>query len=117
MKSNIKGNDYRLIVAVAFRLRALYIKFIGTHAEYDKINAHTIENYESKHYPIDPPNPIEAIKFRMEQQGLTVKDMEDTIGKPNRVYEVLNHTRPLTLNMIRKLHQKLGIKAEILIQA
>lgn len=85
--------------------------------DYFEIMLTLIENYESKHYPIDPPNPIEAIKFRMEQQGLTVKDMGDTIGKPNRVYEVLNRTRPLTLNMIRNLHKKLGIGADILIQA
>ncbi|WP_245174234.1 helix-turn-helix domain-containing protein [Gallibacterium genomosp. 3] len=56
-----------------------------------------IETYEDKHYQIDPPDPIEAIKFRMEQQGLEIKDLENIIGKPNRVYEVFNKTRPLTL--------------------
>ena len=75
-----------------------------------------IEAYERKHYPIAPPDPIEAIKFRMEQQGLTVKDLVPLIGQTNRVYEVLTHKRPLSLAMIRKLHQGLGIPAETLIQ-
>ena len=73
--------------------------------------------YEAKHYPIDPPDPIEAIKFRMEQAGLTAKDLENIIGKPNRVSEVLNRKRPLTLAMIRRLHDYLGIPAEVLIRA
>lgn len=76
-----------------------------------------IENYESKHYPIELPDPIQAIKFRMEQDGLTVKDLEPIIGKSNRVYEVLNKTRPLSLKMIRNIHQHLGIGADVLIQA
>lgn len=76
-----------------------------------------IENYESKHYPIAQPDPISAIKFRMEQEGLTVKDLELVIGKSNRVYEILNKTRPLSLNMIRNIHKHLGISADILIQS
>lgn len=75
-----------------------------------------IEAYERKHYPIDPPDPIEAIKFRMEQQGLTVKDLTPMIGQTNRVYEVLARKRPLSLGMIRKLHEGLGIPAEALIR-
>lgn len=63
------------------------------------------------------PDPVEAIKFRMEQGGLTAKDLEPMIGRRNRVYEVLNRKRPLTLPMIRKLHQQLGIPAESLIRA
>jgi antitoxin component HigA of HigAB toxin-antitoxin module len=59
--------------------------------------------------------PVEAIKFRMEQSGLTIKDLEPLIGRSNRVYEVLNHKRPLTLAMIRRLHRSLGIPAEVLI--
>jgi HTH-type transcriptional regulator/antitoxin HigA len=74
-----------------------------------------IEAYERKHYPIDPPDPIEAIKFRMEQQGLTAKDLQPMIGGLNRVYEVLARKRPLTMPMIRRLHQQLGIPAESLI--
>jgi HTH-type transcriptional regulator/antitoxin HigA len=74
-----------------------------------------IEAWEAKHYPIDPPDPIEAIKFRMEQSGLAIKDLEPMIGKSNRVYEVLNRKRPLTLAMIRRLHRGLGIPAEVLV--
>lgn len=75
-----------------------------------------IEAYEHKHYPLDLPDPVEAIKFEMEQKGLTVKDLEPMIGKSNRVYEILNHKRSLTLKMIWKLHQGLGIPAESLIK-
>lgn len=74
-----------------------------------------IEAYEAKHHAIASPNPIEAIKFRMEQVGLTPKDLEPMIGRSNRVYEILAGRRPLTLAMIRKLHAGLGIPAESLI--
>lgn len=74
-----------------------------------------IGEYEKKHYPIEPPQPIEAIKFRMEQQGLTVKDLEPAIGRANRVYEVLNGTRKLTLPMIRNLHKQFKIPLESLV--
>jgi HTH-type transcriptional regulator / antitoxin HigA len=75
-----------------------------------------VEAYEAKHYPIDLPDPVEAIKFRMDQAGLTPKDLVPVIGRLNRVYEILNRKRPLTLGMIWKLNQKLGIPAECLIQ-
>jgi len=75
-----------------------------------------VEAYEIKHFPADLPDPVEAIKFRMEQAGLTPKDLTPMIGRLNRVYEVLNRKRPLTLNMIWKLHEKLGIPAESLIR-
>jgi HTH-type transcriptional regulator / antitoxin HigA len=74
-----------------------------------------IEAYERKHHPIDLPDPVEAIKFRMDQAGLSVKDLEPMIGQPNRVYEVLSHKRPLTLRMIRNLNKGLGISAQVLI--
>jgi HTH-type transcriptional regulator/antitoxin HigA len=74
-----------------------------------------IEAYERHHYPIAPADPIEAIKFRMEQQGLTIADMAPYIGPPNRVYEVLARKRGLSLSMIRRLHAGLGIPAESLI--
>ena len=75
-----------------------------------------VEAYEKKHYPLDLPDPVEAIKFEMEQKGLTVKDLEPMIGKSNRVYEVLNYKRSLTLKMIWRLHEQLGIPAESLIK-
>ena len=75
-----------------------------------------VEAWETRHYPLDLPDPVEAIKFEMEQRGLTVKDLEPMIGKSNRVYEVLNHKRALTLKMIWRLNQALGIPAESLIK-
>ena len=75
-----------------------------------------IEAYEAKHYPMSPPDPIEAILFRMEQQGLKPKDLEPMIGQRNRVYEVLNRKRKLTMAMVWRLHTGLGIPAESLIR-
>ena len=75
-----------------------------------------IEGYERQHFPMDLPDAVEAIKFRMEQQGLTPKDLEPLIGRSNRVYEVLNRRRSLTLAMIQKLHAGLGIPAESLLR-
>ncbi|WP_025829183.1 helix-turn-helix domain-containing protein [Acetobacter okinawensis] len=75
-----------------------------------------IDAYEAKHHPIDPPDPVEAIRFRMEQQGLTRKDLEPMIGPRNRVADVLNRKRGLSIDMIRQLHDGLGISAEVLIR-
>jgi HTH-type transcriptional regulator / antitoxin HigA len=75
-----------------------------------------VEAYEAKHFPLDLPDPVEAIKFAMEQKGLAPKDLVPYIGKRNRVYEVLNRKRPLTLSMVWKLHAGLGIPAESLIR-
>jgi HTH-type transcriptional regulator/antitoxin HigA len=76
-----------------------------------------VEAWERKHEPMDLPDPVAAIRFRMEQSGLTPKDLVPMIGRLNRVYEVLSGKRPLTLSMIRRLHQQLGIPAESLIGA
>ncbi len=75
-----------------------------------------IDAYEARHHPMDPPDPVEAIKFRMEQQGLTRKDLEDIIGTRTRIAEVLNRKRSLSIGMIRRLHDRLGISAEVLIR-
>jgi HTH-type transcriptional regulator / antitoxin HigA len=80
------------------------------------VMATLIDAYENEHHPIDPPDPIEAIKFRMEQQGLTRKDLEGILGTRTRIAEVLNRRRGLSINMIRRLHEKLGISAEVLIR-
>ncbi len=74
-----------------------------------------IEAYEQKHYPIRAADPVEAIKFRMEQQGLTQKDLEPFIGSSGRVSEVLNHKRRLSLQMVKKLHDGLHIPYESLL--
>ena len=74
-----------------------------------------VEDYENKHYKIEAPDPIAAIKFRMEQLGLSRKDLEESIGSRGRIAEVLSRKRNLTLPMIRKLHKNLGIPTDILI--
>lgn len=76
-----------------------------------------VEDYEAKHHPIDPPDPVEAIKFRMEQMNLTRKDLEPLLGPRGRVAEVINRRRPLSLSMIRKLHHSLNIPLESLVGA
>ena len=75
-----------------------------------------VEAYERTHFPMDLPDAVDAIKFRMEQSGLTPADLEPVIGRMNRVYEVLSRKRPLTLRMIEGLHEKFGIPAESLLK-
>ncbi|WP_180899590.1 helix-turn-helix domain-containing protein [Martelella soudanensis] len=75
-----------------------------------------IDVYEAKHHPMDPPDPVEAIKFRMEQQGLSRKDLEPIIGPRGRVSDILNRKRGLSIDMIRQLHEQLGISADVLIR-
>lgn len=108
-------NDYREALR---RLETLMDAEAGT-PEGDQLDilATLVEAYERKAYPMDIPDPVETIKFHMERNGMTPKDLKPMIGNLNRVYEVLNHTRPLTLPMIRKLHSELRIPAESLIKA
>ena len=84
----------------------------------DRLNvlATLIDAYEADRYPMDPPDPIEAIKFRMEQQGLTRRDLEEIIGTRTRIAEVMNRKRGLSIAMIRRLHERLGISADVLIR-
>jgi HTH-type transcriptional regulator / antitoxin HigA len=77
----------------------------------------SVEAWERKHYPLDLPDPVEAIKYHMDQTGLQPRDLIPFIGSRNRVHEVLNRRRPLTLKMIWRLHQGLGIPAESLIKS
>jgi len=74
-----------------------------------------VEDYEDKHYPIALPDPIEAIKFRMEQSGLSRKDLEPLLGSRGRISEIFSKKRELSLNMIRKLHKNLHIPLESLV--
>jgi HTH-type transcriptional regulator / antitoxin HigA len=87
-------------------------------ADGDRLDVLTtlIEAWEQKHHPIDAPDPVEAIRFAMEQRGVTRRDLEPLIGSRARVAEILNYKRPLTLPMIRRLHARLGIPAETLIR-
>ena len=75
-----------------------------------------VEAWEARHYPLDLPDPVAAIRYHMEQNGLAPKDLAPYVGSRNRVYEVLNRKRPLSLKMIWRLHKGLGIPAESLIK-
>ena len=96
---NIKGNDYRLIVGLAYTTGVVFFKFLGTHKPYHAIDA-----------------AVETIKFRIEQQRLTPRDLEPMIGSPGRVSEGLSGQRRLSMAMVWRLHQGLGIAAETLIR-
>lgn len=161
---NIAGNKYRIVVWINYPYRVVYVRFIGTHVQYDRIDAQRkyvresrmdikpirtrrdyeaalkaieglmkakrnsregdrldvlvtlVEAYEARHFPLDLPDPVEAIKYVMEQRNLTAKDLVPYIGQPNRVYEILNRKRSLTMAMAWKLHEGLGIPAESLIR-
>jgi HTH-type transcriptional regulator/antitoxin HigA len=76
-----------------------------------------IDDYENKHFPVELPDPIEAIKFRMDQLGYTQKDLSNILGQKSRASEILNRKRKLTIEMIRKLHEFLHIPTDVLIQA
>ncbi len=76
-----------------------------------------VGKYEEEHYPIGPPDPIEAIKFRMEQLGWTNENLQAVLGSKSRVSEILNRKRELSLQMIRKINKKMGVPAEVLIEA
>ena len=117
-KNNIKPirtkRDYEAALAEVGRL---WGSKLGT-PEGDRLDvlATLIEAFEAARYPMDPPDPIEAIKFRMEQQGLSRRDLESLIGTRTRVAEILNRRRNLSIGMIRRLHKALGISAEVLIR-
>lgn len=100
------------------KLEAVFQAAEGTPAADEmEILVTLIESYENKHYPISAADSVEAIKFRMEQQGLTQKDLEPFIGSSGRVSEVLNHKRRLSLQMIKRLHNGLHIPYESLLSA
>jgi HTH-type transcriptional regulator/antitoxin HigA len=114
---NIKPvrNDQDLQAAFR-RLEVIFQAEAGTpESDEMEILAALIEAYENKHYPIGPADPIDAIKFRMEQQGLTPRDLEPYIGSSGRVSEVLNRRRSLSLVMIKRLHDGLRIPYESLL--
>jgi len=82
-----------------------------------KLLALIVKDYEDKHYKIDAPDPVEAIKYRMEQMHLSKKDLAEILGYNSRVSEILNRKRKLTLEMVRNLHEKLNMPLESLVQA
>lgn len=107
--------DYREALSV---VDSLWTKAVPGTPEGDQLDVLVtlIQAYEREHYPIAPPDPIEAIKFRAEQMGIGRKGLEGIIGSRARVAEVLSGTRALSIAMIRRLHRELGIPAEILIR-
>ena len=115
MKPVKTKKDYNMALK---RLEIIFDARPGT-KEGDELDilAMLIEKYEEEHFPIDAPDPIEAIKFRMEQMGYKQKDLAKIIGYKGRVSEILNRKRKLTLEMIRSLHDKLNIPLESLFQA
>src|ERR1700692_2286274 len=118
MKSDVRPirtkKDYEVALADVERLWGA--KSGTPHGDRLDVLATLIDSYEAEHYPMDPPDPVEAIKFRMEQQGLTRRDLEEIIGTRTRIAEVLNRKRGLSVGMIRRLHERLGISAEVLIR-
>lgn len=108
------AEDHR---ATLKEIEGLMMAKMGT-PESDRLDvlATLVEAYEAKHFPMEAADPIDAIKFVMDQKGLSVRDLQPMIGRLNRVYEILNGTRPLTLPMIRRLHTQLGIPVEALIK-
>ena len=99
------------------RLALIFDSEIGTHeSDEADILGLMIDEYEKKHYPIDAPDPIEAIKIRMEEMQLKQLDLVDAIGGKSRVSEILNRKRKLTLDMIRTLTLKLNLSAQLLIE-
>ena len=81
-----------------------------------RFSSHLVDHYESRHEPIEPPDPVDALLYHMESRGLTRRNLEPFLGSRARVAEVLNRRRPLTIDMIRKLHVGLGISADVLIR-
>ena len=107
--------DYQLALA---RLESIFDAKKGTAAGDElEILGILIDQYEQQHFPIDLPDPIEAIKFRMEQLGYTQADLARVVGLKSRASEILNKKRKLSLTMIRRLHYTLNIPNEVLIQA
>ncbi|BDA66370.1 hypothetical protein RIVM261_052000 [Rivularia sp. IAM M-261] len=106
--------DYR---AALSEIEALFDAQPGT-PECDRLDilATLVEAYEQRHYPIEAPDPIEAIKYYIESRGLSERDLEPAIGSESKVAEVLNRQQALTLEMIQRLHNQFGIPAEVLIQ-
>jgi HTH-type transcriptional regulator/antitoxin HigA len=108
------ARDYRRVLR---EIESLMMAKRGT-PEGDRLDVLVtlVEAWEAKHYPLDLPDPVAAIKYHMEQQGLAPRDLIPFVGSRNRVHEVLNRKRPLTLKMVWRLHKGLGIPAESLIK-
>ena len=111
-------NDDQHAAALARLTKLMAVKLAPDSPEESELEVLSllVEHYEKDRFPIDKPDPVEAIKFRMDQQGLSQKDLIPFIGSAPKVSEVLNHKRPLSLSMIRKLNTGLKIPLDILLQ-
>jgi HTH-type transcriptional regulator / antitoxin HigA len=107
--------QYKEALDKAYELMQMELKPGSTESDELEVLSILIENYEEKNYPVPPPNPVEAIKFRMEQLGISKSELAEYLGYKSRVSEVLSGKRKLTLAMIRRLHEKLKIPVESLI--
>ena len=116
MKAKLIKTDAEHAVALE-RIEALFAAQPGTpEGDECELLVYLVRQFEADQYPIGLPNPIEAIKFRMDQQGLKQADLVPFMGNKSKVSEVLSRKRPLSLSMIRKLHNGLGIPADVLLQ-
>ena len=119
MTMNIRPiNDEKSYERAMQRLEEIFDAKLGT-SEGDELDVLTtlVERYEARHWPIDLPDPVEAIKFRMEQLGYSQSDLAEVVGTKSRASEILNRKRQLSLEMIRRLHAELKIPTDVLIQA
>lgn len=116
MKPKILKTEEEYAAALA-RVESLMDAKPGTPREEDlELWSLLVERYEEENFPVDIPDPVDAIKFRMDQEGLRQKDLERFFPGKNRVSEILNRKRPLSIGMIRSLHRGLGIPAEVLLR-
>ena len=107
--------DYEVALQRCYNLMQKNIKPNTQDADELEILSILVENYEQKHYPVPPPNPVDAIKYRLQQTGVDEKELNKILGGRSRKSEILSGKRKLSLNMIRELHDKLNIPAETLI--
>lgn len=118
MLKPVKTNkEYNAALARVYELMQKELKAGSKLSDELEVLSILVEAYEKEHYPIPPPHPIEAIKFRLEQMGIDEKELTRILGGRSRKSEILSGRRKLSLNMIRELHEKLSIPAETLIAA
>ena len=109
--------DYDAALSRSYELMQKNLKPGSAEADELEVLSMLVEAYEKKHYPVPPPHPVEAIRFRLEQSGMSEKELNKLLGGRNRKSEIMSGKRKLSLNMIRTLHEKLNIPAETLIAA
>ncbi|MEZ4776378.1 MAG: helix-turn-helix domain-containing protein [Bacteroidia bacterium] len=117
MVKPIKNNEqYELYLELAYNLMQLDLEENSKESDELEVLSIMIEQYEKIHYPIDTPGPIEAIKFRMDQLNMKKSELEKVLGYRSRISDIFSGRRKLSLGMIRRIHEKLDVPAEILIK-